>query len=133
MKKILLDTNAFSAFLVGDEKVLSHIIEADVVYMSIFVIAELLTGFKGGSKETKNSELLNNFLSKSSVTTITATLDTSIIFAEIKNSLKKSGHPLPVNDIWIAAHTKETDSLLITYDNHFRFISGINLWNYTGD
>jgi len=36
---------------------------------------------------------------------------------------------LPINDIWIAAHTIETGSLLITYDDHFKNIENIRLWD----
>ncbi len=129
MKKILLDTNAYSAYLTGDEKVFNEIISADVIFLSIFVLTELLTGFKGGKKETQNQEYLYQFISKPGVVLLNATIDTSHFFAEIKNYLKKNGSPLPINDIWIASHTLETDSLLITYDNHFKYIPQIKCWN----
>jgi tRNA(fMet)-specific endonuclease VapC len=35
---------------------------------------------------------------------------------------------IPINDIWIAAHTVETGSKLITYDPHFRHIPGLRIW-----
>ncbi len=51
MKKILLDTNAYSRLLKGERAVLDILSSADIVYMSIFVLGELYTGFKGGTKE----------------------------------------------------------------------------------
>jgi len=97
--------------------------------MSIFVLGELFAGFKGGEKEKKNKENLSLFLNKPLVNTLDATIETSEIFGLIKNTLKTKGIPLPINDIWIAAHTIETGSLLITYDDHFKNIENIRLWD----
>ena len=129
MKKIILDTNAYSYYLRGNQKILDMLGVADVVYMSIFVLGELFTGFKGGEKEIKNKENLDIFLNKPVVSILNATIETAEIFALIKNNLKIKGIPLPINDIWIAAHTIETGSLLITYDQHFKHIDNIRLWN----
>ncbi|MCB0594685.1 MAG: hypothetical protein H6557_24770 [Lewinellaceae bacterium] len=41
MSKILLDTNAYSYYLLGDERVLERLAGAALVYMSIFVLGEL--------------------------------------------------------------------------------------------
>jgi len=131
MRKVLLDTNAYAKYLLGDEKILGVISQSDIVYMSVFVIAELFFGFKGGTREIKNKELLKNFLSKPSVEIIGATVDTSDIFADIKYKLKKAGTPIPLNDVWIGAHAIETGAVLITYDQHFNNIAGLRLWDYT--
>ncbi|MCB1193303.1 MAG: type II toxin-antitoxin system VapC family toxin [Leptospiraceae bacterium] len=130
MKKILLDTNAYSNYLRGDENVLSALSEANIVYMSIFVLGELYSGFKNGTKESWNKENLHSFIKKPTVNIIDATIETSIIFAEIKNSLKISESPIPINDVWIAAHAFEMSSVLITFDSHFKNIPGIRLWDY---
>lgn len=129
MKKVLLDTNAYSSLLSGDEKILHEIENSDIVYLSVFVIGELLSGFKGGSKEQENKNLLNRFLEKPPVEIINATTETSEFFAHIKNQLKKKGTPIPINDVWIAAHVFESGSTLVTYDKHFRKIPGIKLWD----
>ncbi len=130
MRKVLLDMNAYSKYLLDDETILRALSQTDIVYMSVFVIAELYFGFKGGSKELKNKELLKQFLNKPSVEIIDATVDTSDIFAGIKYKLKKSGTPIPLNDVWIGAHTIETGAILITYDRHFEKIAGLRLWDY---
>jgi predicted nucleic acid-binding protein len=46
MNHILIDTNAYSALMAGEESVLNVIADADIVYVSVFVIGVLLTGFK---------------------------------------------------------------------------------------
>ena len=40
MKKILLDTNAYTAFLKGDESILDALAQAKTVFMSVFVLGE---------------------------------------------------------------------------------------------
>lgn len=64
IKKVFLDTNAISYLFRGDKKVLEKIIEADRIYISIFVLGELLSGFKGGNKEKENNILLKILISK---------------------------------------------------------------------
>ena len=130
MKKILLDTNAYIYLLVGEEDVLDIISTADLVYMSIFVLGELYAGFAGGSKERENREMLKHFLYKPSVKILNASLETADVFGMVKNKLKTAGTPIPINDIWIAAHAIESGSTIITFDKHFKKISGLRLWSH---
>jgi tRNA(fMet)-specific endonuclease VapC len=127
MKKIMLDTNAYSAFMRGDESVLSALGSADTVYLSIFVIGELLAGFKGGRKENENRTFLEQFKEKPTVKILLGTEDTAEIFASVKAALKKAGTPVPINDIWIASHAMESGAQLVTFDGHFKAIAGIRL------
>jgi len=129
MKNILLDTNAYVRFLRGDEKVMTSLAQADRVHMSVFVLGELQAGFKAGSKEKGNRQLLERFLLKPTVTTLDATTETADFFGFIAASLKKSKNPIPINDVWIAAHALETGSILVTYDNRFAAVPGLRLWD----
>jgi len=129
MNHLLLDTNAYTNLISGDTNVLTVLSDADTVYMSIFVIGELLSGFKGGNKEQQNRSVLNSFLKKQTVKILSATLDTAEFFSSIKKALQNAGKPLPVNDIWIAAHCMESGSMLITFDKHFKYIPGLLIWN----
>ena len=129
MKKIILDTNAYTRLLTGEEDVLDVIGTAETVYMSIFVLGELYAGFAGGTKERGNRDTLNRFLLKPSVKILNATSETAEVFGVLKQDLKKAGTPLPINDVWIAAHALETGSTLITYDGHFKKIAGMRRWD----
>ena len=129
MKKIILDTNAYTRLLTGEEDVLDVIGTAETVYMSIFVLGELHAGFAGGTKERGNKDTLNRFLLKPSVKILNATSETAEVFGVLKQDLNKAGTPLPINDVWIAAHALETGSILITYDGHFKKIAGMRRWD----
>lgn len=128
MKKISLDTNAYSALITGNKTVLDALGEAKEVYLSIFTIGELYYGFTNGSKEKKNREILNNFLKKQTVKIIHTTLETAEIYGRLKTNLKKKGNPVPINDLWIAAHAIETGSFLLTFDAHFKAIPEVLLY-----
>ncbi len=128
MKKVSLDTNAYSALITGNKTVLDALGEANEVYLSIFVIGELYYGFTNGSKEKKNREILNNFLKKQTVKIIHTTMETAEIYGRLKTNLKKKGNPVPINDLWIASHAIETGSFLLTFDTHFKTIPEVLLY-----
>lgn len=129
MKKMVLDTNAYARLLAGNNDVLAAVASTELIYMSIFVLGELYTGFAGGVKQRENKAILNRFLSKPSVKILNATSETAEIFGVLKADLKQSGTPLPINSVWIAAHAIETGAVIVTFDQHFRKISGIRLWD----
>lgn len=129
VKKILLDTNAYTRYLAGEKKVLHVLGRAEIVYMSVIVLGELFAGFKGGSRNSENKVLLDEFLHKPTVKILSITLETSEVFGQIKNTLKTAGTPLPINDIWIASNAVETGSVVITYDTHFEKIMGMRVWD----
>lgn len=47
---------------------------------------------------------------------------TSRIYADLKHYLRTTGHPIPENDVWIAAVGVESMSTLVTADAHFDFL-----------
>ena len=125
MNKILIDTNAYSHFLLGEPTILDILGRAEVIYMSTFVLGELLYGFKNGSKEKSNLVHLEKFLAKGPVSLLNNSFKTAEFYAMIKNNLKKMGRPIPINDVWIAAHAMESGSTLISRDQHFEAIAGL--------
>lgn len=129
MRNILLDTNAYIGYLRGDERLLPYLGQAEIVYMSVFVMGELYAGFRAGKREKENKQILERFLIKPTVSVLEASKDTAKIFGMVKDSLKRTGHPIPVNDVWIGAHALETGSVLLTFDRHFAFIPGLRLWD----
>ena len=130
MRKILIDTNAYSRFMAGEQSVLNELSRADQIYLSVFVLGELFTGFQGGSKQQQNRLWLEQFTLRPTVHVLNATQETAEVFAKIKTALKKSGRPIPINDVWIAAHSIETGSVLVTFDTHFDNVPGLRLWDH---
>ena len=128
--KLLLDTNAISRFFTGDKAVLAALNQADTVYLSIFVLGELWAGFYGGSKIKENRVLLQRFVDKPNVTVLSADAETAAIFGKLKYQLAAIGNPIPINDVWIAAHALQNGATLATYDAYFAPIIGLALYPF---
>ncbi len=129
MRSVLLDTNAFTALFRGNREILRSIAGVERVFASVIAIGELEAGFRGGSRYSENIEILERFLSKPAVRTLSVTRETSEYFGRIKHSLRKNGTPIPLNDVWLAAQCLERGTVLITLDTHFARVSGLRVWN----
>ena len=128
MSRILLDTNAYSALMAGDEAVFGALADAECVYMSVIVLGELHAGFRGGRKANVNLARLSEFLRKPTVKTLSLTPETAEIFGEVKHALKTAGTPIPINDVWISAHALQTGARVVTFDKHFTMVAGLRTW-----
>jgi tRNA(fMet)-specific endonuclease VapC len=129
MKKIIIDTNAYTAFMTGDEYILDALAEAETTFLSAIVIGELHAGFRGGTRWSDNKAQLTRFQQKTTVRILDVTAETAELFGQIKHSLKKAGTPIPLNDVWLASQAIETGSIIVTYDAHFAKVPGIRLWD----
>ena len=121
-RRLMIDTNAYSALMSGHADVIALLNNAMEVLVPIVVLGELHDGFRGGAKMAKNLKTLKSFLAKPSVKVVDATQATAERYGEIKNALSRSGHPVPINDIWIAAQSLERSAEVLTFDHHFRFM-----------
>lgn len=128
MKKILLDTSAYSILLRGNKELPLRLEAAETVYLPVVVLAELYAGFKAGTRERYNKEILEEFIKRPSVVVLDITRETAEIFSGIFVSLKAKGTPLPLHDVWIAAHAFEQGAVVATADGHFKKIDGLRLW-----
>lgn len=116
---ILLDTDAFSAFMRGHEGVVARVRQAERVLLSAIVAGELLFGFRRGSRYGRNLKTLEAFLANPFVELLPVTWTTAERFGRIASALRAKGRPIPTNDIWIAALTIQHDLVLFTRDRHF--------------
>jgi tRNA(fMet)-specific endonuclease VapC len=98
---------------------------AEVIAISPIVIGELLGGFEGGTKTRQNRLELQQFLDTPRVQIYSLTLDTAHFYGQIFTNLKRKGHPIPSNDLWIAAQALEHGCVVCTYDKHFNAIEGL--------
>ena len=127
MKKIMLDTNIYTSFKQNDAFILETLRRAEFIGISVVVLGELLCGFKGGNRERKNREELEQFLDSPRVHIIQTDEETAEFYARIFWDLKKKGTPIPTNDIWVAASAMRHGVNLFTNDKHFENIEGLLL------
>lgn len=127
MKRILIDTNAYTSFKRNDPVALEVIRSSEYIGVNMVVLGELYSGFTGGSREARNRKELAQFLDSPRVETILIDEETAEFYAKIFWDLKKKGKPTPGNDLWVAASAMRHGLALFTYDNHFIHIGGLLL------
>jgi tRNA(fMet)-specific endonuclease VapC len=123
--RIALDTTAYVAFKQSINAVVEYIVKAERILFSPVVLAELMFGFRGGTKFRDNMAELSLFLEHPAVEFVQIGEVTADRYSRIAMDLKRRGSPLPTNDIWIAAQAMEHGAELITLDSHFEKINGL--------
>jgi len=125
VSRYCLDTVAYSHFKRGEEGITRMLDRAEWIGMPVIVIGELCAGFAKGSKPRKNLDELDEFLALPVMETLPVDRQIAEIFGEMIDALRRSGRPVPVNDVWIAATCARAGATLLTWDAHFRFFPRI--------
>ncbi len=133
MRPLLIDTNAYSAFKMGDNSIKDIISNASSLIISPIVLGELISGYDQGSKSKNNKLELQQFLDSPRVKILPITSDTAHFFSQVLITLKRKGRPIPTNDIWIAAQALEHGCVVCTFDKHFYEIDGLLVVNNLAD
>jgi len=124
--RLVLDTNAYSGLMRGNESFARHVRLAERIYVPAPVFGELLFGFRGGDRFHQNKEQLQRFLSTPQVQFVPTDQPVCDRYALILQQLRAKGRPIPTNDIWIAAHTLALGADLLSSDQHFAELEGLS-------
>ncbi len=122
MNRICLDTSAYSHFMRNNPQAVEIIVGAHEIGLPAIVLGELQAGFKMGGQVQKNMAELSSFLANSVVTVLEVDQDVAARYSEFVVELRRSGTPLPTNDIWIGAAAAQAGAILITFDKHFEVL-----------
>lgn len=125
MKRILIDTNAYTTFKQGEAEAIEILRIPDFIGISTVVLGELLAGFAVGSKESLNRNELKMFLASPRVYVLPVDTATTAFYAQVYKQLRDKGRPIPTNDLWIAATAFQHGCALFTYDKHFAEVEGL--------
>jgi tRNA(fMet)-specific endonuclease VapC len=119
MSRILLDTSAYSAFMRGDDSVVTALQRAEQICLNPIVLGEMLAGFRKGSKRRHNEEELHRFLDSPRVEVLDIDDETAERYALILDTLRRAGTPVATHDLWIAATAMQYGLRLVTLDSDF--------------
>ena len=86
----------------------------------------LHAGFRGGARFLDNEAMLERFLDEPFVTVVGVDGGVAARYGEVFSQLKRSGKPIPTNDIWIAAVTLETGAQLLSFDDDFAHVARLS-------
>ena len=126
IRRLVLDTSAYSRFRAGHQTVLDLLAAADAVLMPVTVLGELEAGFQMGTRALENRTTLARFLREPFVTVLPTTPDVARRYGQTFVRLREAGTPIPTNDIWIAAATIDAGGQLLTFDAHFQHVAGLD-------
>lgn len=127
MKKLLIDTNVYSLAMRDEAEVIYKLRHTGHIGISAISIGELLFGFRGGNREQKNRQELNQFLDSPRVSIYSVDEESAERYSAILQQLRNQGTPIPTNDIWIGAIALQHGLPLFTKDIHFAHIKGLLL------
>lgn len=123
--RYLLDTNAAVAVLNGKLDLASHIGSGVELYLNAIVVGELCFGAEKSERVEANLAAIGQLLERCPV--ISCGEVTGRHYARLRNRLRVQGRPIPENDLWIAATAIEYGLTLVTRDEHFQHIDGLDL------
>ena len=126
--RLVVDTNAVIAYREGILTVCTLIEGADILFLPVVVLGELLYGALNSAKPQKNEQAVHKFSAQSVLVPIDEAI--AIRYATVRLKLKKTGHPIPENDIWVGATCLELGVPLLTRDGHFDYIHGLEVINW---
>lgn len=120
---MILDTNALSAFVHGDEAVGDILRRESRAALPVIVLGEFRYGIAMSRHRSDYEGWLEKHLAAFDILTVTE--DTAIVYAALRVALKKAGQPIPANDAWIAALALEHRLAVLSRDEHFDLVRGV--------
>jgi predicted nucleic acid-binding protein len=126
IRRLTLDTSAYSHFRRGHREVLERLATAQEIILPTIVLGELHGGFRSGSRFLENEASLERFLEEPFVSVVDVDREVAARYGELFAALKRKGTPIPTNDIWIAAIVLVTGTHLLTFDDDFKQVPGLS-------
>ena len=114
---MILDTNALSAYADEQMSVFEALSTAKELALPVVVIGEYRYGIALSRHRDWYRKWLDQFIRDCRVLSIDEA--TTHQYADIRVELKRSGTPIPVNDVWIAALSRQHGLPLLSRDRHF--------------
>ena len=120
---MILDTNGLSALADGDatlEPILRH---AAGIALPVIVLGEYRYGIRQSRHRLRYERWLAEAMAGYQVLAVDQ--GTADHYADVREELKRRTHPIPANDIWIAALARQHRLPILSRDRHFDFVPGL--------
>jgi predicted nucleic acid-binding protein len=121
-----MDTSAYSRMRAGHAELVNILASAEILLLPVTVIGELEGAFELGSRTRANRAALAEFLAESFVRVLPTTPDVAYRYGQVYAQQRRVGRPVPANDMWIAAATIDCGGHLVTFDQDFGRIDGLD-------
>ncbi len=120
---MILDTNALSAGADSEKAVLEILAGAGQPALPVIVIGE----FRYGISRSRRRDAYERWLDETigSFTVLNIDQETTRSYTAIRLELEQMGRPIPSNDIWIAALSRQYSQPVLSRDRHFDLVKGL--------
>jgi tRNA(fMet)-specific endonuclease VapC len=122
---MILDTNGLSALMGLNKAFLKRFARVPRWCLSVAVLGEYRYGLSRSRDRVALEAAIDELERTQQVLPISAT--TARHYAEIRETLRIKGRPIPVNDLWIAAQGREQWLPVVTRDSHFQQVEGLEV------
>lgn len=120
---MVLDTNALSAVADNISAVMQVFVNAHTVELPVIVLGEDRFGIARSLRRDNYEQWLTKLIASSRVLDMNE--HTTRNYAHVRLELKKMGRPIPSNDLWIVALSRQHSLPILSRDRHFDGISGV--------
>jgi tRNA(fMet)-specific endonuclease VapC len=120
---VILDTNALSAIVDGRPEIKPYIEGAAVMAIPVVALGEYRFGVTLSNRNALYRQWLLDHLHEYRMLAITE--ETTHYYADLRVELKRDGKPIPSNDVWIAALSRQHSLPILSRDRHFDLVAGI--------
>ncbi len=120
---MILDTNALSAFVDGDDGLGDVLRRQSRAAIPVIVLGEFRYGIAESRHRAAYEAWLDSQLPHFDILAVTD--ETTIAYAALRVALKRSGRPIPANDAWIAALALQHRMPILSRDHHFDVVPGL--------
>ena len=127
---MILDTNALSALAGRDQNLIGQLSTAPRICTTLISLGEYAYGLTGcpPPRRKQLQAWLDAFLERAEV--LSPNRQTIEPYAVVRAELKSAGTPIPANDCWIAALTRQHKLELLSKDRHFDRVKGIKRYDW---
>jgi len=120
---LILDTNALFAYLDSTPEAVEIVSEAREIAIPVVVAGEFIFRIAQSRHHEAYERSLERMLDRCAVLDIE--METARHYAAIRLELKAAGKPIPANDAWIAALSRQHSMTVMSRDSHFDFVGGL--------
>jgi predicted nucleic acid-binding protein len=120
---VILDTNGLSALADGDATLEPILRQAAGIALPVIVLGEYRYGIRQSRHRLRYERWLAEAMAGYQVLAVDQ--GTADHYADVREELKRRAHPIPANDLWIAALARQHRLPILSRDRHFDFVPGL--------
>lgn len=120
---MILDTNALSALFSGEAGLARVLGRTPRLSLAAIVLGEYRFGLRRSRHRETLEPLLDELVRVSRLLPVDGR--TAEVYADVREALRSRGTPIPENDVWIAALCRQHGLPLVSRDEHFDRVVGI--------